>query len=137
MLIDKINMYYKSSKKLNIKFSKEEQTWVNKIDNIKTFSDVLKIAKELYGWQEKQLEQLAKLPDFDNHPLSKNYKLDKNGKSTIQITVNTESNNNSSNSNIQKKNYRKTKYVLTKLNKHTSVCVILRLFLLRSGLEHP
>jgi len=94
MLIDKINMYYKSSKKLKINFSKEEQSWVNKIDSIKTFTDVLKIAKELYGWQEKQLEQLVKLPDFDNHPLSKNYKLDKNGKSTIQITVKTESNNN-------------------------------------------
>ena len=94
MLIDKINMYYKSSKKLKINFSKEEQSWVNKIDSIKTFTDVLKIAKELYGWQEKQLEQLAKLPDFDNHPLSKNYKLDKNGKSTIQITVKTESDNN-------------------------------------------
>jgi len=94
MLIDKINMYYKSSKKLQFKFTKEEQSWVNKIDSIKTFTDVLKIAKELYGWQEKQLEQLAKLPDFDNHPLSKNYKLDKNGKSTIQITVKTESDNN-------------------------------------------
>ncbi len=94
MLIDKINMYYKSSKKLNIKFSKEEQVWVDKIDNIKTFTDVLKIAKELYGWQEKQLEQLSKLPDFDNHPLAKNYKLDKNGKSTIKVTVQTESDSN-------------------------------------------
>jgi len=94
MLIDKINMYYKSSKKLNIKFSKEEQSWVDKIDNIKTFADVLKIAKELYGWQEKQLDQLSKLPDFDNHPLAKNYKIDKNGKSTIKITVQTESDSN-------------------------------------------
>ena len=94
MLIDKINMYYKSSKKLNIKFSKEEQSWVDRIDNIKTFTDVLKIAKELYGWQEKQLDQLSKLPDFDNHPLAKNYKLDKNGKSTIKITVQTESDSN-------------------------------------------
>jgi hypothetical protein len=99
MLIDKINMYYKSSKKLNINFSKEEQKFVDKIDNIKTFTDVLKIAKELYGWQEKQLEQLSKLPDFDNHPLSKNYKLDKNGKSTIQITVKTESDNNNPSDN--------------------------------------
>jgi hypothetical protein len=99
MLIDKINMYYKSSKKLNINFSKEEQKFVDRIDNIKTFTDVLKIAKELYGWQEKQLEQLSKLPDFDNHPLSKNYKLDKNGKSTIQITVKTESDNNNPSDN--------------------------------------
>lgn len=94
MLIDKINMYYKSSKKLQFKFTKEEQVWVDKIDNIKTFTDVLKIAKELYGWQEKQLDQLSKLPDFDNHPLAKNYKLDKTGKSTIKVTVQTESDSN-------------------------------------------
>ena len=101
MLIDKINMYYKSSKKLQFKFTKEEQSWVDRIDNIKTFTDVLKIAKELYGGQEKQLEELSKLPDFDNHPLSKNYKLDKNGKSTNQITVQIESNNNPSNNNSE------------------------------------
>ena len=87
MLIDKINMYYKSSKKLSIKFSDEEKVWLDKIDNIKTFTDVLKIAKELYGWQQKKLEQLSKLPEFDSHPLAKNYKLDKNGKPTIQIKV--------------------------------------------------
>lgn len=103
MLIDKINMYYKSSKKLNIKFSKEEQVWVDKIDNIKTFTDVLKIAKELYGWQEKQLDQLSKLPDFDNHPLAKNYKLDKNGKSTIKVTVQTESDSNKDDSKPEDK----------------------------------
>jgi len=79
MLIDKINMYYKSSKKLNINFSDEEKTWLDKIDNIKTFTDVLRIAKELYGRQEKQLKQLAMLPEFDKHSFAKNYKLDKNG----------------------------------------------------------
>ena len=107
MLIDKINMYYKSSKKLNIKFSKEEQVWVNKIDNIKTFTDVLKIAKELYGWQEKQLQDLSKLPDFDNHPLAKNYKLDKSGKSTVKGTLQNENdslNGNSKSEDNENKN---------------------------------
>lgn len=94
MLIDKINMYYKSSKKLQFKFTNEEQSYVDRIDNIKTFTDVLRIAKELYGYQEKQLDQLSKLPDFDNHPLAKNYKLDKNGKSTIKVTEQTESDSN-------------------------------------------
>ena len=99
MLIDKINMYYKSSKKLNINFSKEEQKFVDRIDNIKTFADVLKIAKELYGWQEKQLEQLSKLPDFDNHPLAKNYKLDKNGKK-IQVQNSEKDNGNNFESSL-------------------------------------
>jgi len=102
MLIDKINMYYKSSKKLKINFSKEEQTFVDRIDNIKTFTDVLKIAKELYGWQEKQLEKLSKLPDFDNHPLAKNYVLDKNGKK-IKVQESKEINNQPSNSNESEK----------------------------------
>jgi len=99
MLIDKINMYYKSSKKLQFKFTKEEQSWVTKIDNIKTFTDVLKIAKQLYGHQEKQLEQLSKLPDFDNHPLAKNYKLDKNGKK-IQVQNSEKDNGNNFESSL-------------------------------------
>ena len=99
MLIDKINMYYKSSKKLQFKFTKEEQSWVDKIDNIKTFTDVLKIAKQLYGYQEKQLEQLSKLPDFDNHPLAKNYKLDKNGKK-IQVQNSEKDNGNNFESSL-------------------------------------
>ena len=99
MLIDKINMYYKSSKKLQFKFTKEEKSWVDKIDNIKTFTDVLKIAKQLYGHQEKQLEQLSKLPDFDNHPLAKNYKLDKNGKK-IQVQNSEKDNGNNFESSL-------------------------------------
>jgi hypothetical protein len=101
MLIDKINMYYKSSKKLQFKFTKEEQSWVDKIDNIKTFTDVLKIAKQLYGYQEKQLDQLSKLPDFDNHPLAKNYKLDKNGKK-IQVQNSEKDNGNNFESSLPK-----------------------------------
>ena len=103
MLIDKINMYYKSSKNLKINFSKEEQTWVNKIDAIKTFTDVLKIAKELYVWQEKQLQQLSMLPEFDKHTIAKNYKLDKNGKKIqIQESKNAEGNKSESDANKDK-----------------------------------
>jgi len=86
MLIDKINIYYKSTKRQKFDFSKDEKVWLDKIDNIKSFSDVLKIAKELYDWQEKQIKQLAKLPDFDKHPFSKNYKLGKNGEK-VDVTV--------------------------------------------------
>ena len=105
MLIDKINMYYKSSKKLKINFSKEEQTFVDKIDNIKTFADVLKIAKELYGWQEKQLQQLSMLPEFDKHAIAKNYKLDKNGKKIkVQESQNGEGNESDFNKDKQEGN---------------------------------
>ena len=108
MLIDKINMYYKSSKKLKFDFSKEEQSWVKKIDNIKTFTDVLKIAKELYNWQEKQLQQLSMLPEFDKHAIAKNYKLDKNGKKIqVQKSENGDGNNSESSLSDKKDNENK------------------------------
>ena len=42
---------------------------------IKTFKDVVDLAKELLDWQKKQVEQLKKLPDFDQHIIAKNYDL--------------------------------------------------------------
>jgi len=106
MLIDKINIYYKSTKRQKFNFSKEEKVWLDKIDNIKSFSDVLKIAKELYDWQQKQLKQLAKLPDFDKHPFSKNYKLDKNGEK-INITVEIKADEKKVDNNSELDNYDK------------------------------
>ena len=48
---------------------------VSKVDAIKTFKDVVDLAKELLDWQKKQVEQLKKLPDFDQHIIAKNYDL--------------------------------------------------------------
>jgi len=73
MLIDKINLYSKSSKTLDIKFSKEDMLFVNLVDKCKTFKDVIAAAKKLADWQNKQNEKLKKLPDFDEHPLTLQY----------------------------------------------------------------
>jgi len=75
MLIDKINLFYKSSKRLPIHFSFVDKKWLGKIDNLKSFDDVVDLAKSLLNWQKKQVEQMKKLPDFDNHSISKIYKL--------------------------------------------------------------
>jgi len=75
MLIDKINMRSKSLNRINFNFSKEEKSWIQKVDNIKTFDDVVTLAKEMLDWQKKQIEELKKLPDFDNHPIVENYDL--------------------------------------------------------------
>ena len=76
MLIDKINLYYKSSKTLPFKFTNTDKMWLALVDNLKTWKDVVSLAKKLLNWQKKQLEKLKKLPDFDTHPLVENYNLD-------------------------------------------------------------
>ena len=75
MLIDKINLFYKSSKRLPISFSAVDNNWLSKVDALKTFDDVVDLAKLLLNWQKKEVEKLKKLPDFDNHPVADNYNL--------------------------------------------------------------
>ena len=75
MLIDKINLFYKSSKRLPISFSSVDNKWLSKVDTLKTFDDVVDLAKQLLNWQQKEVEKLKKLPDFDLHKISDNYNL--------------------------------------------------------------
>ena len=75
MLIDKINLFYKSSKRLPISFSSVDNNWLSKVDALKTFDDVVDLAKQLLNWQQKEVEKLKKLPDFDLHKISDNYNL--------------------------------------------------------------
>ena len=75
MLIDKINLYYKSSKRLPFMFAPEDKLWLSKVDNLKSFNDVVDLAKKLLNWQKKQIKKMKKLPGFDNHILVENYKL--------------------------------------------------------------
>jgi hypothetical protein len=75
MLIDKINMRSKSSNRMRFIFSKDDQKWLKKVDALKTFDDVVELAKEMLAWQKKQIEKLKMLPDFDDHILAKNYDL--------------------------------------------------------------
>ena len=75
MLIDKINLRSKSSNRIPFIFTPDNNNWLAKVDAIKSFADVVRVAKELLNWQKKQVEQMKKLPDFDEHPLIKNYEL--------------------------------------------------------------
>ena len=75
MLIDKINVFYKSSKKLQFAFSNTDNLWLKQVDSLKSFSDVIKLAKKMLEWQKKEINKLKKLPDFDNHILVENYNL--------------------------------------------------------------
>ena len=78
MLIDKINLFYKSSKRLPISFSAVDNNWLSKVDALKSFDDVVDLAKLLLNWQKQEVEKLKKLPDFDNHPVADNYNLNDN-----------------------------------------------------------
>ena len=92
MLIDKINLYYKSSKRLPFVFSPVDNKWLAKVDNLKSFKNVVDLAKELLDWQKKEVEKLKKLPDFDKHIFSKLYSKKQNS----------ESNEDSNNDDIEK-----------------------------------
>ena len=46
MLIDKINLFYKSSKRLPFKFTNSDKVWLSLVDNLKSFKDVVELAKK-------------------------------------------------------------------------------------------
>ena len=59
ILIDKINLYYKSSKTLPIKFSQKEQPFIDAIENLKTFDDVLKLSEDILGYCKEELKNAS------------------------------------------------------------------------------
>jgi hypothetical protein len=101
MLIDKINMRSKSMNRINFNFSKEDKVWLEMVDELKTFNQVVRLAKLMLNWQKKQIDKLKKLPDFDIHPLVENYNLDDsqdsdNNVNTKDGNVNVKSDNSKS-----------------------------------------
>ena len=66
MLIDKINLRSKSSDRIKFDYSKEEEKWLDVVDSIKSWKDVVKVAKLMLAWQKKRLESLKKLSNFDD-----------------------------------------------------------------------
>jgi len=75
MIIDKINLRSKSLQRLPFDFSRQDNYWLDKVDALVTFDDVLALAKDMLEWQKDQVEQMKKLPDFDNHVIAKSYEL--------------------------------------------------------------
>ena len=62
-LIDRINLYYKIGTRSGIEFSKEEQVYLDMINKLETFDDVIEVAKLLFEKQknitEENLESLS------------------------------------------------------------------------------
>ena len=75
MIIDKINLRSKSLNRLPFVFAPLDNEWLAKVDALKTFKDVLTLAKEMLEWQKNQVEQMKKLPEFDEINIVKAYNL--------------------------------------------------------------
>ena len=60
-LIDKINLYYKSSKRLDFNFTPKEKILVNAVDKCKTFDDVLKLSEDILGYCREELKKKQQL----------------------------------------------------------------------------
>ena len=73
MFIDKINLHFKSSFRRSFKFSNKDHDIIARVKEMKTFKDVLKMAEELMNKAKEDLEEMKKLPNFDDHPVVMTY----------------------------------------------------------------
>ena len=60
LLIDRINLYFKTGLSTGVKFSEKEQEFVERIDTVETLSDVVTLAKELLEFTKEELENERK-----------------------------------------------------------------------------
>ena len=60
-LIDRINLYFKGNS--SMPFNEDEQVWVEKVSNTKTFKDVVDLANEMYGHAQKIEDAKPKVED--------------------------------------------------------------------------
>ena len=75
MIIDKINIRSKSLNRIPFIFSNQDKKWLSKVDSVVTFEDVINLAKEMLDWQKEQVEEMSKLPNFDELSIVKSYDL--------------------------------------------------------------
>ena len=54
LLIDRINIHFKTGSLMNIQFSEDEFVFVKQIDEVKTLTEVIEIAKQIYEFSKQQ-----------------------------------------------------------------------------------
>ena len=54
LLIDRINIHFKTGSLMNIQFSEDESVFVKRIEEVKTLTEVIEIAKEIYEFSKQQ-----------------------------------------------------------------------------------
>jgi hypothetical protein len=67
-LIDRINLHYKVGSYLNVHFEDSEKYYIDRLDKLKTWEEVVQIATELYEYSkdESKMRDLCELEDFDD-----------------------------------------------------------------------
>lgn len=67
LLIDKINLYFKAGYSCGVEFNVEEKAYVRRAEETETCDDVIKLAKEIYDYSKKamedKLEQMKAMSD--------------------------------------------------------------------------
>ena len=54
LLIDRINIHFKTGSLMNIQFSEDESVFVKTIEEVKTLTEVIEIAKQIYEFSKQQ-----------------------------------------------------------------------------------
>ena len=54
LLIDRINIHFKTGSLMNIQFSEDESVFVKAIEEVKTLTEVIEIAKQIYEFSKRQ-----------------------------------------------------------------------------------
>ena len=57
-LIDRINLHYKVGPFMNVPFKAKEKVFIDRIDNISSWEDVVAIAQALYKGRKEEIEEL-------------------------------------------------------------------------------
>lgn len=68
-LIDRINTYFKAGRSAGIRIDRDEMIWVNEIENLETWEDVVDVTDRLFSFcKKKKDEELEQLEDFMSSP---------------------------------------------------------------------
>jgi hypothetical protein len=68
-LIDRINTYFKAGRSAGIRIDRDEMIWVNEIENLETWEDVVDVTDRLFSFcKKKKDEELDQLEDFISSP---------------------------------------------------------------------
>jgi len=68
-LIDRINTYFKAGRSAGVRIERDEMTWVNEIENLETWEDVVDVTDRLFSFcKKKKDEELEQLEDFMSSP---------------------------------------------------------------------
>lgn len=65
LLIDRVNLHFKIGSYLNVPFSENELWLVKEVEDARTWSDVVNIAKKIFNFDEQELNRQLQERDFD------------------------------------------------------------------------